>query len=191
MQVCIPINWINFYFLFSSLQEIAGATCSRFFVCAKLILVKKINNPYLFWSGIVLVLGALIHLATIAGGPDWYACIGAPDAIIAMARAGKHYPVVVCTIIASFLFVCAAFAFSGAGLIWHLPFTRTVLALMACGLIVRGISFIPIVIWWPEALASVTSIHSVNALLLITSAICLGTGLGLAFGLRQLMKSSV
>lgn len=153
--------------------------------------MKRSDNRYLFCSGMVLVLGGLIHLVTIFGGPDWYAYIGAPDAIIAMARAGKHYPVVVCIIIASFLFVCAAFAFSGAGLIWRLPFTRTVLALMACGLILRGTSFIPIVIWWPEALASVTSIHSVNALLLITSAICLGTGLGLALGLRQLMKSSV
>ncbi|MFZ6745155.1 hypothetical protein ACO0LC_18180 [Undibacterium sp. JH2W] len=152
--------------------------------------MKKINNPYLLWSGIVLSLGALLHLATIAGGPDWYACIGAPDNIVAMARAGKRYPQVACIIIASFLFVCAAFAFSGAGLIRRLPLLRTVLALMAGGLIVRGISFIPLVIWWPEALAFVTSIHSVNALLLITSAICLGTGLWLAVGLRQMMKPS-
>ncbi|MES2038472.1 MAG: hypothetical protein V4495_11570 [Pseudomonadota bacterium] len=151
--------------------------------------MKKINNPYLFWSGIVLVLGALLHLAAIVGGPDWYAYIGAPDAIVAMARAGKRYPIVVCIIIAIFLSVCAAFVFSGAGLIRRLPFTRTLLALMACGLIVRGVSFVPLVIWKPEALASVTSIHSVNALLLITSAICLATGLGIALGLRKLLKS--
>ncbi|MFZ6874324.1 hypothetical protein ACO0LF_19880 [Undibacterium sp. Di27W] len=153
--------------------------------------MKRNNNPYLFWSGMVLVLGALIHLATLWGGPDWYAYIGAPDGIVAMAKAGKRYPVVVCLIIAGFLFVCAAFAFSGAGLIRRLPLLRTVLALMAGGLIVRGISFIPLVIWWPEALAFVTSIHSVNTLLLITSAICLGTGLGLAIGLRKMMKPSV
>ncbi|MBI3727153.1 MAG: hypothetical protein HY254_02345 [Burkholderiales bacterium] len=151
--------------------------------------MKKINNPYLFWSGIVLVLGALIHLATIFGGPDWYAYIGAPDAIVAMARAGKRYPIVVCIIIASFLFVCAAFVFSGVGLIRRLPFTRAVLALMACGFIVRGVSFVPLIIWMPEALASVTNIHGVNALLLITSAICLFTGLGIALGLWQLMQS--
>jgi len=152
--------------------------------------MKRTDNPYLFWSGMVLVLGALVHLATIFGGPDWYAYIGAPDGIVAMARAGKRYPVVVCLIIASLLFVCAAFAFSGAGLIWRLPLLRTVLALMAGGLLVRGISFIPLIVWRPEILAAVTSIHSVNTLLLITSAICLGTGLGLALGLRQLMKSS-
>ncbi|MFZ6731101.1 hypothetical protein ACO0LG_04170 [Undibacterium sp. Ji42W] len=151
--------------------------------------MKKINNPYLFGSGIVLVLGALLHLVTIVGGPDWYAYIGAPDGIVAMARAGKRYPVLACIIIASILFVCAAFAFSGAGLIWRLPFRRKVLALIACGFIVRGVSFIPFAIWKPEALASVTNIRSVNALLLITSAICLFTGLGIALGLRQLMKS--
>ncbi|MBI1771321.1 MAG: hypothetical protein HYR68_02960 [Burkholderiales bacterium] len=115
--------------------------------------------------------------------------IGAPDAIVAMARAGKRYPIVVCIIIASFLFVCAAFVFSGVGLIRRLPFTRAVLALMACGFIVRGVSFVPLIIWMPEALASVTNIHGVNALLLITSAICLFTGLGIALGLWQLMQS--
>ena len=144
------------------------------------------QNKALTFAGLATVIGGLVHLAAIAGGPSWYAFIGAPDEIIEMVKLGSHYPAKVCWLIATFLFVCASYAFSGAKFLPRLPFLHFALLCMAAGFLLRGLSFIPIVLLFPDAFIHITNSRGIDALMLITSLICLATGLCYAFGLRQL-----
>ena len=43
-------------------------------------------KPMLRVSGAVLLAGAAAHLLAIAGGPEWYAQLGAPAGLVEMAR---------------------------------------------------------------------------------------------------------
>ncbi|MBI3285480.1 MAG: hypothetical protein HYZ65_11630 [Burkholderiales bacterium] len=149
------------------------------------------GKPYLLCAGLVALFGGLLHIAAIYGGPNWYAALGAPDAIVHMVRAGSSYPAKVCLLIAALLFVCAAYACSGAGLLPRLPLLRTALSLIAAALIVRGLSFIPLMLLYPQALAGICNCRGVDSLLLITSALCLATGLAYAVGVRRLGRQCV
>jgi hypothetical protein len=142
-------------------------------------------NPYLLWSGVGIMLGGLVHVAVIFGGPAWYAFIGAPDSIVDMVRAGRRYPVVACLVIAAFLFVCAGYAFSGAGVIRRLPFLRTGLTLIAIGLLLRAIGFIPLMLLRPRLFAGICNCKGVDTLVIVTSAICFSIGVGYAVGTRN------
>jgi hypothetical protein len=146
-------------------------------------------NGCLFWCGVGATLGALIHLAAIVGGPDWYAFIGAPDSIVEMVRAGRRYPAVVCLLIATILLSCAAYAFSGAGLIRRLPLLRTGLTLITGALLLRALGFIPLLLWRPQALVDLCDCKSVNPMVLVTSAICLVVGTGYGVGTRAAWSS--
>lgn len=147
-------------------------------------------NRYLICSGHIASIGALIHLSTIFGGPSWYRAIGAPETIAQMAANGRSYPVLACLLIATVLFSWAGYAYSGAGLMRRFPFLRTALTLIATLLIVRGISFIPLMLWRPAWLAGIYRGHSVDGFLVASSAICLATGIAYALGTRQVWRSA-
>ncbi len=149
------------------------------------------RNNYLIWSGVAALAAAVIHIAAIFGGPAWYRLIGATEPIIRMAAKGHPYPVIVCLVAAALLCVCAAFAFSGAGLIRRLPLLRTALILIAAGLLIHGIAFIPLVMLWPSMMLSVYDGVGINTVLIVTSAICLLMGMGYALGVRQAWGISV
>ena len=151
------------------------------------VIMKK--NSALIFAGLATVIGGLVHLAAIAGGPSWYAFIGAPDEIIEMVKLGRHYPAKVCWLIATFLFVCASYAFSGARLLPRLPLLQFALFCIASGFLLRGLSFIPIVLFFPDAFVHITNSRGVDALMLLTSLICLVIGLCYAIGLRQLRQT--
>jgi hypothetical protein len=144
--------------------------------------MERTSNRYLICSGLAAIVGALIHLAAVAGGPSWYSFIGAPDSIARLAAIGHPYPTIVCVAIASVLFIWAAYAFSGAGLIRRLPFARTALVMISIMLVVRGISFIPLMAWRPGMFVGICNCNGVDAFLIITSVICLGVGIGYAIG---------
>lgn len=143
------------------------------------------RNNYLIWSGLSAAAAALLHIATIFGGPAWYRLIGATEPIVQMAARGHPYPVVVCLVAAAMLLACAGFAFSGAGLIRRLPFLRTALVLITVALFVHGIAFIPLVIFWPQLMLGIYDGVGINTILIVTSAICLVGGIGFALGTRQ------
>ena len=147
------------------------------------------QNKALLFAGLATVFGGLVHLAAIAGGPSWYAFIGAPDEIVEMVKLGRHYPAKVCWLIATFLFVCASFAFSGARLLPRLPLLHFALFCIASGFLLRGLSFIPIVLVFPDAFVHITNSRGVDALMLITSLICLVIGMCYAIGLWQLRQA--
>ncbi|WP_166212315.1 hypothetical protein [Cognatiluteimonas telluris] len=147
--------------------------------------MSQATNLPLIGAGTLVLAGALVHVAIIFGGPDWYRFFGAPERIARMAAEGRWYPVVACLSIATLLSVWSAYAFAGAGLIPALPLNRTVLCLIAIILITRGLVFIPLAAWRPAMLAAITNRRGGGAFLIVTSALCLLIGLGYAFGVQR------
>ena len=150
--------------------------------------VAAAQNPshfvklYLVWVGVAALAGAALHLAIPFGGPDWYAFFGAPKGLVDMARAGSIRPFISCLVIAVFLLVLAAYAFSGAGLIRRLPFLRLGLSAIAVVLILWGVMFIPLILFRPGTLARVCNCGSVDLFIITTSVLCLAMGVGYALG---------
>ena len=109
-------------------------------------------NFYLRATGFTLIAGAVAHLLAIPAGPEGYALLGAPAGLVEMARVGHPRAAITCAAIAALLIVLASYAFSAAGSIKRLPFLRPVLAVAGVGLIVRGLAFVPVILWKPELL---------------------------------------
>lgn len=143
--------------------------------------MSQFVKRYVFLAGVAASAGAVLHIAIIFGGPDWYAFFGAPRGLVEMARAGNILAPISCLVIAVFLMVLAAYAFSGAGVIRRLPFLRVGLAAIASVLILRGALFVPLIIWRPGALSGICDCR-LDAFVFITSALCLAMGVGYALG---------
>lgn len=139
-------------------------------------------KTYLILAGFAGSLGAALHIAIIFGGPDWYALFGAPQGLVEMARDGNIRAPISCVVIAAFLSLLAAYAFSGAGVIRRLPFLRVGLASIAAVLVLRGVVFVPLIVWRPGALSGICDCRSVDAFIILTSALCLALGVGYALG---------
>jgi hypothetical protein len=144
--------------------------------------MSNLSDRALLWCGAATAAGGLLHIAIIFGGPDWYQFFGAPKALVQMARDGQPRAALSCLAIASVLFACAAYAFSGAGRIRRLPLLSSVLLLIGGGLLLRGILFVPIAVWYPRSLARICDCHGADTFAVTTSAICLLVGLGYTFG---------
>lgn len=133
-------------------------------------------------AGVAAAAGAVLHIAILIGGPDWYAFFGAPRGLVEMARAGNPRAPISCLVIAGFLSVLAAYAFSGAGLIRRLPLLRPGLAATATVLLLRGALFVPLILWRPGVLSGICDCRSVDTFIVVTSALCLAMGAGYALG---------
>jgi hypothetical protein len=144
--------------------------------------MSRFVKRYLHLVGLAAVAGAALHVAILFGGPDWYAFFGAPAGLVEMARSGNLRAPISCLVIASLLALIAAYAFSGAGVVRRLPFLRLGLGSIAAVLILRGVLFIPLVVWRPGALSGVCDCRNVDAFLIVTSALCLVMGVGFALG---------
>ena len=144
--------------------------------------MSQFVKSYLVFVGVVAAAGALLHIAILFGGPDWYAFFGAPQGLVDMARAGNVRAPISCLVIAAFLWLLAAYAFSGAGVIRRLPFLRLVLSFIAGVLILRGILFVPLILWRPGTLSGICECRSVDAFIIVTSVLCLAMGIGYALG---------
>jgi hypothetical protein len=149
--------------------------------------MQQPTSRCLTFSGSVTLVAGLLHIAIIFGGPTWYAFFGAPEPMVQMVRAGALYPPIFCLVVAALLLICASYAFSGAGIIFHLPFLRTGLILIASVFILRGVAFIPLAILLPRVLARLCNCNGIDTFLVVTSVICLATGIGYAFGARTLI----
>ncbi len=144
--------------------------------------MTRFTERYLLLVAITALAGAVLHLAILVGGPDWYAFFGAPRRLVEMARAGSLRPAISCIVIAAGLSLLAAYALSGAGRIRRLPFLRTVLAASALVLILRGLLFIPLILWNPATLARICDCQRVDTFIVLTSLLCLWMGIGLGLG---------
>lgn len=119
------------------------------------------------------ILAALLHLACIVGGPDWYRALGAGERMARMAERGRPGPAIVTAAIAGMLAIWALYALSAARIVTRLPLTRGVLVLISAVLIARGIGAPLVPRWRPDLSA---------AFLYASSAIVLVYGLTFAIG---------
>lgn len=130
-------------------------------------------NRWLVAAGMLSAAAALLHLAVIAGGPDWYRFFGAGEDMARMAEQGLARPALITLGIALILAVWAAYAFAGAGLIRRLPLMRTALVAISSIYLLRGLVLVPLLAIHPER---------VDAFALWSSLIVLGYGISYAVG---------
>jgi len=123
-------------------------------------------------AGIFCAIGALLHLATIIGGPDFYRFMGAGEGMAQMAEDGLAYPAIVTSIIALILFTWSAYAFSGAGVIKRLPLLKIGLVLISSFLMIRAIFGIILMFINIEHIY-LNELQARPTFMIVTSLICL------------------
>ena len=113
------------------------------------------------------------------GGYARYAALGAPNGLVYLASTDSLRPAVSCVVIAAALLACAAYAFSGAGVLRRLPLLRSVLALVGLRLLLRSVAFIAVAAWQPSRLAGLCGrCEGVTGFLIVTSLVCLFVAAG-------------
>lgn len=137
-------------------------------------------NRLLLLAGTLSCIAALLHLAIILGGAQWYRFFGAGEEMAAMAESGSRQPAIITFCIALVLFVWALYAFSGAGMIRRLPLLKAGLVVISAVYLIRGIVLIPALIAKPEI---------VDGFLVWSSLICLVYGFSYAAGTRQVWNA--
>ena len=94
-------------------------------------------------------MAALLHLAIMAGGPDWYRFFGAGEAMAQAAAAGAAYPGLVTLGITALLLLACAYALAAAGWLRPLPGMRALLTVVTAVYLLRGaaafaVPFLPV-----------------------------------------------
>lgn len=84
------------------------------------------------------------------GGPDWYRFFGAGESMARAAARGDLRPTLITLAIGAVLLIWAAYAFSGAGSLPHLPLLRTGLVVISAIYLLRGLIFVPLHMWRPQ-----------------------------------------
>ena len=108
-------------------------------------------------GSVVLLVGAgldalagLAHLACIWLGAPAYRFMGAGGDFVRQAMDGRIRPALVTTLIAGVLFLWAAYALSGAGYIFRLPFTKAALIGISGVCLLRGVGYPLLRPFYPE-----------------------------------------
>jgi hypothetical protein len=96
------------------------------------------GRAWLIAAGSASAAAALLHLACIVGGADWYRFFGAGEPLARMAERGAWTPHLLTLAIAAILAGWSAYAFSAAGLIAPLPLLRTALVAITAVYLLRG-----------------------------------------------------
>ncbi|GGZ51144.1 hypothetical protein GCM10008101_00130 [Lysobacter xinjiangensis] len=135
-------------------------------------------NRILVLAAALSALAALLHVAVIAGGPDWYRFFGAGERMARLAEARSVVPAVVTLGIALILAAWSVYAASAAGLLRPLPLTAAALVAITAVYVLRGLALVPVALM--PALRTSFNLWS--------SAICLAIGLVHAVGLWQVWK---
>lgn len=84
-------------------------------------------------------IAALVHIAIIFVGADWYRLFGAGEHMAQLAEAGSSEPTVITLAIATVLTVWGLYALSGAGVILRLPLMKTALCIISFVYLARGV----------------------------------------------------
>jgi hypothetical protein len=114
------------------------------------VTAARASNPWLVTGGILSALAALLHLAVIAGGPDWYRFVGAGEEMARMAEQGLLQPTLITLAITALLAIWSAYAFAGAGLIRRLPLMRTALVAITAVYLLRAVMLVPLAVVRPD-----------------------------------------
>ena len=122
---------------------------------------------------------ALLHIAIIIGGEEWYRFFGAGEDMAIMARQGSLIPAIVTAGITLVFTIWGFYGLSGAGFVKPLPFLKPIIVLISLILILRGLGlFAPLIIDTGRAVFVV-----------LTSLISLSIGLCYAIGAIHVWKS--
>lgn len=102
------------------------------------------GSTWLMIGGALSIAAALLHIACIFGGPDWYRFFGAGEGMARAAARGDWQPTIITLCIAAVLLIWAAYAFSGAGILPRLPLLRTGLVTITAIYLIRALAFVPV-----------------------------------------------
>jgi hypothetical protein len=127
-------------------------------------------------GGLLSAAAAVAHLFCILLGPAAYRFMGAGEKMARAVEAKRLRPTLLTLAIASVLFTCAAYAFSGAGIIDHFPFAKLVLPAICVVYLGRALAFPFLKPLFPE---------NSQAFWLVSSGICLVIGLVHVYGVFQ------
>lgn len=130
-------------------------------------------NPWLLAAATLSLLGAILHMACIIGGPDWYRAMGAGEAIARAAARGSPVPALMTSGIAVVLLVWAAYALSAAGLLSRLPLRTLALLAIIAVLTARGLAVL-VPDWWRPDLSF--NFKLVSSLFVLAMALCFAIG---------------
>jgi hypothetical protein len=111
-------------------------------------------NPWLVAGGMLSAVAVILHLAVIAGGPDWYRFVGAGEEMAQMAERGLLRPALITVAIATVLAIWSGYAFAGAGLLPRLPLMRTALVAITAVYLLRGLALVPLALLRPALVDS-------------------------------------
>ena len=136
-------------------------------------MTARTPNRWLVSGGILSALAALLHLAVIAGGPDWYRFFGAGEEMARMAEQGSIRPALITLAIAALLAIWSAYAFAGAGLFRRLPLMRTALVAISAVYLLRGLALVPLVALRPDL---VTPFDVWSSLIVLAYGLCYAVG---------------
>jgi len=137
-------------------------------------------------GGLLTAAAALLHVAIILGGPDWYRFFGAGERMARLAARGSIYPAIVTACIAAVLGVWALYAFSGAGLIRRLPLLRLALTLIAAVYLARGILGVPVVLLMDDVYTN--QLKGRMTFMVVSSLICVVLGLCYGVGAARIWR---
>ncbi|MEO0424018.1 MAG: hypothetical protein AAF184_16895 [Pseudomonadota bacterium] len=118
------------------------------------------------------IVAALLHIAIIFGGADWYRFFGAGEGMARLTESGSTYPTMVTSAIASVLLVWGLYGLSGARAIPRLPLLPFALVLIGGVYLLRGVAGL-VLLFLPEH-----PIAAENSPLfwLVSSLVCLVPG---------------
>ncbi|HWV14872.1 MAG TPA: hypothetical protein VN030_05515 [Cellvibrio sp.] len=103
-----------------------------------------LHEKFLIVGGVIAGLAAIWHLLMIIGGPNWYAFARAPQYIVESAQQRTLIAPVAAVAVASLMFACMVYSFSGAGLIGKIPLSRPALPVISLICLARGLYISPI-----------------------------------------------
>ena len=141
------------------------------------------KNVWLLVGGSLSLLAALLHVAIILGGPEWYRTFGAGEQMALMAEQGSGYPAQITGVIAFVLASWGLYGFAGAGVVPRLPFMRIALVLIAVVYLLRGLVGVPAVLWADRPYFS--ELAQNMTFMLLSSVMCLLLGVCYAIGTWQ------
>lgn len=135
--------------------------------------MQSVGSLALVIGGALTGVAAVAHLACIFLGAPAYRFMGAGERMARAVEARRLKPRLVTLAIAAVLFAWALYAFSGAGLIAPLPFTRFVLPAISAVFLIRALAFPLLRPAFPE---------NSTRFWLVSSGICLVLGFFYASG---------
>lgn len=138
-------------------------------------------QPMLAFGGALSAIAALAHVGCIVFGAPWYRFFGAGERMARMAEAGNPTVAFITAGIAAVLMLWAAYAFSAAGVLPRMPWSKLALLAITGVYLLRGLAGIGVALF-------VAGTEQGTPFWWWSSAICLALGLVHAWGLSRVWE---